>query len=399
MDYTNVDLLSREVHTYKPEPFYRWLLDHAPLYWDSINELWAVSRYEDVVFVSRNPQIFCSGHGSVPKIDLDTWPDEAMINLDGDPHTKQRALVMKGFTPGRISQWEDRARSVVTKLIDDILAKNGEPFDVVADLAAPLPMRMIGEMLGYPPERDKEVLEWTDIYVHGGDGPQYITEEVVESFANFCEFHEELMSQVRACPHVGNQDLLTLWLNAEIDGHKLTEEKIMFEHNLLLVGGSETTRNAISGGLYHLLRDPEQWQWLRDHPEGIDNAVEEIVRYICPFVRMRRTLTRDYEMHGRMMKEGDEIIMLYPAANRDPRVFEDPERFDVRRKFQKAKGPLSFGFGKHYCLGAALARLEIRVALEEILTRLPALSAVEDREVGLRESSFVRGIGSFYARA
>ena len=385
MSFADVDLLDLHVHTDNPEPLYEWLREEEPVFWDQVNEMWAVSRYEDVVFVSKHPEIFCSKHGVIPKLSLDIWPDAAMINQDGDAHTTQRNLVSEGFTPKRIKKIYDR----MVTMVDDLLLQmvdSPEP-DLVIDFARPLPMRIIGQMLGYPPEKDAEILDWTDIYVDGGCGPEYVTEEVADTFGLFVEFHEEIMEQRL---EKRGDDLISIWLDAEIDGHKLDEETLLYEHSLLLVGGSETTRNALSAGMQEILQDLPQWEALCADPGLIKNAVEEMIRWTTPFVRMRRTLACDYEMHGKKMREGEEVVMLYPAANRDPRVYADPQKFDIYRSFKKPS--LSFGYGKHYCLGAPLARLEIQVALERLCALTPQIRLREGVPGERRPSSFIRGL-------
>jgi cytochrome P450 family 142 subfamily A polypeptide 1 len=392
MEFNDVDLLAHDTHKLTAEPLYEWLREKAPLYRDEKNALWAVSRYDDVVFVSKHTEIFCNRFGVVPGIPLDRWPDEAMINLDGDEHTCQRALVSKGFTPRRIAALEDEIRTMVDDLIGRVAAQ-GE-CDLVRDFARPLPMRVIGQMLGYPPARNDEVLDWTDVYVHAGaGGMENITGEVMAAFGNFCSFHQEILADRKE--KRGN-DLISVWLDAEVDGKRLGEQKLLYEHNLLLVGGSETTRHAISIGMHELLKRPADLAFLTENPAAIPNAVEEMVRFACPFVRMQRTLLSDHTMHGRSMKEGDKIVVLYPAANRDPRVWDRPQEFDIRRSFDKPA--LSFGFGKHYCLGASLARLEIKVFLERVLPRLTDLRLVPDREAVDRPSAFIRGLVSLPVR-
>ena len=379
------DLMSLDLHIDDPEPFYEWLREEEPLFWDENNEIWAVSRYEDVVFCSRNTELFSSSQGVIPTLSLEIWPDAAMINLDGTDHTRQRNLVAKGFTPRRIAKLEARVQILVDALINRFCEAGS--CDLVTDFARPLPMRIIGEMLGYPAQKDGEILDWTDAFVRGGCGPEYIDDVIVEAFGMFCEYHEEILENRK---EAAGDDLISVWLNAEIDGERLDEETLLYEHSLLLVGGSETTRNTISGGLEALLQHPDQLAALKADPSLIPNAAEEMLRWTCPFIRMARTLTQDYEMHGKTMKAGQEVALLYPAANRDHRVFKDPHAFDIHRSFDKPG--LSFGYGKHYCLGAPLARMEIVLSIEAILGRLPDLRLKEDGVCSRRRSSFIRGL-------
>jgi len=390
MSFQGIDLNEIHVHGLSAEPLYEWLREKAPLFRDA-KDLWAVSRYDDVVYVSKHPEIFSSRFGVVPGVNLDMWPDEAMINLDGEEHTCQRGLVSKGFTPGRIAALESHIRAIVGELIDRVESR-GE-CDLVSAIARPLPMRVIGDMLGYPVERNDELLDITDVVVLGGNGPEHVTPEVAEQFMKFCTFHEELLAERK---EKRGDDLISVWLDAELDGKKLSEEKLLYEHNLLLVGGSETTRHAISGGMYQLLRRPADVAFLRESPQAIPNAVEEMVRWTTPFVRMQRTLLADHEMYGVTLKEGDKMLMIYPAANRDPRAFDRPQEFDVRRKFDKPA--LAFGLGKHYCLGASLARLEIRVFLEEVLRRCHDITVQPGFEPAVKPSCFVRGLSSLPVR-
>ena len=216
-------------------------------------------------------------------------------------------------------------------------------------------------------------------------------EHVVDAFQKFCMHHMEVIEERKANP---GDDLLSAWLRAEIDGERLTDTKILFEHNLLLVGGSETTRNSISLGLQELLKHRDQWQALIDDPSLIPNAIEEMIRWSSPFVRMRRTLTQDFEMHGKTMKKGDQIIMLYPAANRDPRIWENPQTFDIRRDFRKPS--LAFGFGKHYCIGAPLARLEMRIVVESLTQRMPDLALTPETVPVRKPSSFINAMAEMH---
>ena len=313
MSFADVDLIDIHVHGLDAEPFYEWLREEAPLYRDHKNELWAVSRYDDVVHVSKHTETFCSRFGVVPTVTLDDWPDEAMINKDGEAHRCQRNLVSKGFTPRRVAELEPRIREMTNTLLDRALDGPGE-FDLVASVARPLPMWVISELLGYPPERRDEILDVTDVLVQGGNGIAFVNEETASAFLAFTDFHNELLERRK---EQRGDDLISAWLDAELDGERLSEDKILHEHNLLLVGGSETTRHAISGGMYQLLSRPDDVALLRRHPQAIPNAVEEMVRWTTPFVRMQRTLLADHELHGTTMRAGDKILMIYPAANRE----------------------------------------------------------------------------------
>lgn len=389
-EFSQADLLSLDLHTQDPWEFYAWLRDEEPLFWDPNNELWAVSRYDDVLWVSRRTDLFCSGQGVIPKLGLDIWPDDAMINKDGDEHTCRRALVSKALTPRRVEELEPRIREIIDGLITNFIARGSA--DLVTEFSRPLPFRVIADMLGYPEDIVGDVLDWTDIYCGGGNGPAGVTEEVVDAFANFHGFHEGIVEERRACP---GKDLVSALLAAEVDGQKLTDDMLLWEHNLLLVGGSETTRSAIAIGMQALMAHPDQLAYLVanvDDQDVMNAAVEEMIRYACPFVRMRRTATQDVEFHGKTIKAGDEIVLLYPAANRDPRAFANPDVFDVRRDPEKPA--LSFGIGKHYCPGASLARLDTRLALEALLRRLPDLRLSQDAEPVRLRSCFVRSLTS-----
>jgi cytochrome P450 family 142 subfamily A polypeptide 1 len=227
--------------------------------------------------------------------------------------------------------------------------------------------------------------------VTGGQGPQHVTDEVNDAFGEFCEHHEQMVTERADNPT--DSDLLLVWMHAEIDGEKLDEDQLLFEHALLLAGGVETTRNAIAGGMEMLAKNPEQWAYLRanvDDEAVIGAAIEEIIRWVTPFANMFRTATRDVEIRGKKIKEGQMIGLMYPSANRDPRVFEDPYRFDVRRDPRTEKH-IAFGFGSHFCLGANLARLELRTALRALLRRFETVALKPGGRHEWSSSSFTRG--------
>jgi cytochrome P450 family 142 subfamily A polypeptide 1 len=223
-----------------------------------------------------------------------------------------------------------------------------------------------------------------------------VTDEVNDAFERFCEHHEE-MYQDRLAAGCTGQDILTIWINAELNGEKLDESQLLFEHVLLNTGGAETTRSAIAGGLERLSNDPKQYDALHEDPSLIPNAVEEILRWVCPFINMYRTATRDYDLHGKVIKEGQQVGLTYPAANRDPRHFKDPHTFNIFRDFSKESKHLSFGLGPHFCLGASLARMEIRLSLEEMTQRVKRIRIPEGKDVEYVSSSFTRGLTNYPA--
>jgi cytochrome P450 family 142 subfamily A polypeptide 1 len=373
-----IDLLDPDTHGPDALEVYDWLREHAPMYWDPINEIWCVSRYDDVIAVSRDPDTFTSSQGNLPKMP----PDPSFINTDGHIHRIRRGAIQHLFSPRAIAKLESHVRDATHELIDAIIETGAAEF--VNDVAAPLPMRIVGEMTGIPAEFHDDVRAWLDVFGSGGDGPTAVTEEVNEAFLKFGGLHMMLVEERLAEP---KDDLLSLWIHTEFDGQKLDDEALLFEHTMLVFGGSETTRNVISGGLEMLARHPDQRALLLARPDLIPNAVEEMVRWVSPFVRMSRTATRDAELGGVTIREGEEILMLYPAANRDPRKFDHPERFDVAREFKNK--PISFGYGRHFCLGAHLARMEARVVLEAVLARMPDFQLTATPE--WTRSSFVRG--------
>jgi len=369
---------------------YDHFLEHEPIYFDEKNQLWEVFRYDDIVTITRDTESFINAEGVRPGIP----GDPAMLYQDGEQHKQQRALVSSGFTPRQMRKMEDRAREIVKELVDEMLDQ--DEVDLVEDLAAVLPVRLICDMLGTPDDKQESVREWIGAMIPGGQGPDYVTDEVNDAFAQFVMHHEEMV-QARLAAGCTGSDILTIWMNAEINGQKLDESQLLFEHALLNAGGAETTRNAIAGGLERLSNDPKQYDALCEEPSFIPNAVEEIIRWVCPFVNMYRTAACDYELHGKVIKEGQQVGLTYAAANRDPRKFEDPHTFDIFRDFSKGAKHLSFGLGPHFCLGASLARLEVRLCLEEMTRRVKTIRIPEGRAVEYMSSSFTRGLAKFPA--
>lgn len=376
-----LDLMDNEMHAGDPWPLYTWLREEAPVYKDA-NGIWWVSRYDDVAHVAMNPELFTSQEGNRPLLP----PDESFIHLDGGHHRERRGLVQKYFTPAAVRKREGHVRACITELLDAVIDKGS--CDFVADVAAQLPLRLICEMTGIPPEEYATVHHALDVFVKGGQGPDFVTDELNESFIIWGGLHMMLSDDRRENP---KDDFITMWNNARVGGEPMNEDTILWEHTMMIVGGAETTRNAISGGLYALWCHPEQRQKLIDGTADFGNAAEEIIRWTTPFVSMSRTLTKDTVFQGHAMKKGEEIVMLYPPANRDPRKFDNPDVFDIEREFTNRV--MSFGIGKHVCVGAHLARLETKLMLEEMIKRMPDWAP--DGEPTWARSNFLRGMSSF----
>jgi cytochrome P450 len=357
---------------------------------------WAVTRYADLEAISSQPALFCSGRGAVSIPDVPADLNEfygSLISMDDPRHAKIRRIVSKAFTPRVLEQLVDQVRSVV----DDVLtrarrtaeAQDGA-IDVVADIAAPIPLRVICDMMGVPEEARATVLAQSNVILSGGD-PELIEDEndPVSAFLlagmELAGLMERLAAERLAHPQ---SDLTTALVTTEVDGERLSQQEIASFFILLLVAGNETTRNAISQGVLALHEHPDQRaRWAAD--PGLDRtAVEEVVRWTSPVTWMRRTATRDGEVNGHRFRAGDKFLLLYAAANRDPAVFRDPEVLDLARDPNPHVG---FGSkGPHFCLGAHLARRELAVTFRALFDRLPDLEITGEPD-RLR-SSFVNGV-------
>ena len=351
-----------------PYEGYQWLRDNDPVYWDSIHKLWGISRYEDIVAIEKDSALYTSIHGSRPA--TDQTDDTSMINRDDPDHQQQRMLVARQFTPRAVKQIESRIRQVVTELIDKVI-EQGE-CEAIESLASPLPAILIGEKLGFPPELWPKLREWSEVTMFESgqnppDGsPAPISEKSQTAIMEFSMTVLDLIAQRRAEP---KDDLISTWCHTEQGGRLWNEGEIISECLLLLDGGAETTRTVIGTIIRELALQPDQRQILIDRPEVLgETGVEEFIRWVTPILNMRRTVTKDHEFRGKEMKAGDQILLMYSSANRDPRVFDNPDTFDVTREHNHH---VSFGFGTHFCLGASLARIEIRVMFEELLKRMP----------------------------
>ena len=387
MGEATIDLLDGRWYAGHPYEEWAWMRANAPVYWDASSEVWAITRYHDILAIENDPQTFSSRRSPRPHGD----PLPMMISMDDPLHTRRRKLVNKGFTPRRVRDHEATVQRICAEIIDRALEK-GE-FDFVWDVAAPLPLLLIADMLGFPPESYDDLLEWSDDMIRGTTAhDEAAMEKAHRAGFAFREFQLGVIADRRAKPP--QDDLVSILCHSEIDGERLDDESIIQESLLILIGGDETSRHVITGGMLALLEHPEQQRVLVDDPSRLEVGVEELLRWVTPIKNMSRTVATDIELHGEQLHEGDQLILLYPSANRDEAVFEDPDVFDVTRD---PNPHLAFGFGPHFCLGASLARLELRVMFRELLTRMPTLE-LAGGDLPYRASNFIVGLESMPVR-
>jgi cytochrome P450 len=375
---------------------FRRLRDEAPVCFMEEPEIpmlgqgpgfWSVTRHADVMYVSRHPDLFCSGLGT-QVIDMPVELSEflgSMLNMDDPRHTRLRKIINRAFTPKRVAAI-DRDVRVKARQILAAISERGE-CDVVEELAAPLPLQIICEMMGIPEDSWHRVFELTNVILGAGD-PE-LTPDMATLLTAVMELAQMAQQVGEARLAEPTDDLVSAIMHAEVDGERLTPTEMASFFILLSTAGNETTRNAISHGLVLLTRHPEQRErWLAD-PEGVTpTAVEEIVRYATPVISFRRTATRDVELGDVTISEGDKVMLWYESANRDEGVFVEPDRFDVTRTPNEHVG---FGAGgPHFCLGANLARREIGVMFTELLQWLPDIHT--STEPDHLQSAFIHGI-------
>ena len=381
----HIDLMDGNWYAAQPHDDWTWMRANAPVYYDPNSDVWAVAKYDDILTVSRDPATFSSYKAPRPKTD----PLPMMISMDDPEHLNRRKLVNKGFTPKRVRDKLDQIDSLCDMIIDRVCEK-GE-CDFVWDIAAPLPLLLIGDMLGFPRESFDDLLEWSDDLIRGTStttSPEASEKAMLAGIA-FREFQMEVIADRRANP--GGDDLVSILCDAEVDGDRLDDESIVQESLLILIGGDETSRHVITGGMQALLEFPDERERLQaDLSGGIEVAVEEMLRWVTPIKNMARTTMADVQIRDQVIPEGSDIIMLYPSGNRDEEHFDDPFRFDVTRD---PNHHIAFGFGTHFCLGASLARLELKEMFTKVLTRLPDIEMrVPQSELPWRNSNFITGV-------
>jgi len=372
-----VDFLAAETWDDTMGERMRWLREHDPVHWSEVNQLWVVSKFADVTYVSKNNKIFCSGQGVRPGNPTKL----GLIDEDEPRHTQLRSLINKGFTPRMVRALETPFRQIVTETIDKVAGTGA--CDFVTDIAVPIPLLLIAEMLGIRTEDRQRFHHWSDALIAADgnlDNPE-IMAEATRAFMEYSAYLGEIIEDRRQHPR---DDLVSILVGAKDDGtlshidnalpmaasaehQALANDELIMILVVLLVAGNETTRNGISGGMQLLIENPGERRKLLARPELLESAVEEMVRLVSPVRTFGRTATVDTELRGRSIKKGQTVLLLYPSANHDPDEYDDPDTFRVDRN----PDHLGFGVGNHYCLGANLARMEMRVTFAELLRRLP----------------------------
>lgn len=380
-----------------PHEAFRLLRREAPVFWHEMpggeQGFYAITKYDDVVAISKDPGTFSSWRGStlmrdLPQEDLENTRT-IMLNMDPPQHSKYRKLVSQGFTPRMTARLEPKIRQTTRELLDRVTPR-GE-CDFVREIAAELPLIVIAELIGIPLEDRDKVFEWSNRLI-GFDDPEFGNTEASgkHAAAEMWLYAHELADKRAKDPR---DDFVSVLLMGEVDGEKLTQVEFDSFFLLLAVAGNETTRNLISGGMQALLEHPEQWQRLKSNPALLNPAVEEMLRWVSPVSHFKRVVTRDTEIRGQKLREGDKVILWYPSANRDEDHFPEPMTFDVGRT---PNNHLAFGIGEHFCLGANLARLEIRAIFEEVVRRMPDMEFAGP--VRRLRSNFINGVKEMRVR-
>jgi cytochrome P450 len=346
-----------------PEPDLARLRVESPVHWYEPGKFWALTRHADVQAVSRDAERFCSSGGVLMNDrDRDVMAADSILYVDPPVHSRYRKLVSRGFTARRVAALEEQVRRIARTLLDE--ADPGSEVDLVDALAAPLPLLVIAELLGVPPSDRAQFRVWSDAVMEAANE---ITDANALLALELMEYFDAALRERAVAPR---DDLLSVLVNAEVDGERLTNAEQLGFCMTLLVAGNETTRSAISGGLVALAEHPDQRARLAADPALMVTATEEVLRWVTPIAAMARTATSDVVVGGEQVNAGDYVVMIYLSANRDESVFgPDAGAFDVSRA---ANPHLTFGIGEHFCLGASLARLETKVFFEELLARFPS---------------------------
>ncbi|BBX16130.1 cytochrome [Mycolicibacterium duvalii] len=389
---TTVPLHSPDFYAGDPYPAYAELRNSTPVVWNETTEFWALLKYEDIRYVSGHPLLFSSTKGiTIPDPSMPEPIQEGnLIFTDPPRHRQLRKLINAGFTRRQVTLLEPKVREIVKGIVDDV--DPSRPYEFAEEIAAPLPTRMIAEMLGAPPEDWEQFRTWSDAAVGAAD-PDIEMDHLV-ALGELYEYFTELITLRRSGKLSGQDDLLSILAAAEVDGERLTDQDLLNFSFLLLVAGNETTRNLIALGTLALIENPDQFALLRANPDLMTCAVEEMLRFTSPVTHMARRATQDVEIRGQQIKAGDTVVMLYGSANRDEEIFgPTSEVFDITRN---PNPHIAFGAGEHACLGAQLARMEARIMFEVLLGTYPTIELTGD--VTRLRATMVPGVKSMPVR-
>jgi cholest-4-en-3-one 26-monooxygenase len=361
-----------------PHEYFRSLREHDPVHWQEERKLpgvpqgpgyWALTRHEDISQVSKDSKTFSSYVGTsvlseMRPRDLQNM-QEQLIHMDPPDHTELRTLINPHFKPSRIRDTEEQTRRIVQEVLDDLAGAS--TCDFVADVSAPISLRVLTNFLGVPDKHSKKFYKWTNKMIGAGDPGESSVFRARLAVLELFIYARLLARKRRKRP---NDDIYSTLVNGRFKDLPLDPLQLGMNFFLLVVAGNETTRNALSGGILALCQHPDQLERLGKEPELLPQAIEEILRWVTPVMQFRRTATRDTHIGEQAIRKGDKVVMYYGAANRDPRIFDDPECFDITRKVNPH---LAFGTGTHFCVGSHMARMGMRITLEEFLGRHPSL--------------------------
>ncbi|HIE60388.1 MAG TPA: cytochrome P450 [Microbacterium sp.] len=379
-----IDLLNPEFYVGDPHPAYRWMRENEPVFRDEKNALWGITTMADIRNVERMSDLFISSQGYRS---TDHPAEDSMIKKDDPGHAEQRKLISARFTPRAVRQREDEIRGIVVECLERIRARGSA--EVVDSLAARIPATLTCRLLGFPDSHWSLLDDWSAKLMRVDRLPfePRLMNDSTQAFVDMSEAAFELYESRRREPR---DDLMSLWAHADLGGSPMKFETIQWELGLVIPGGVDTTRTTIARSLILLSNRPDLWEQMVQKPSMIQSAVEELFRYITPLNNMFRVAARNTEINGQRIAAGDRLCLLYPSANRDETVFEDPDEI----RLDRSPNPhVAFGLGTHFCLGASLARITLRVFFEELTKRLDKLEAIAPPEY--EANVFIKGVRRF----
>jgi cholest-4-en-3-one 26-monooxygenase len=392
VDLSEIDLTdSRNYVESVPHQWFAELRRRAPVFWHEEADgpgFWCVTKYDDCVAVNRDYEHFSSAKKAtfIWEIEEELLDQQRLMMLNMDPplHTRYRRLVNKGFTPRMVATLEEKIHRTADEILDTVIEK-GE-CDFVTDVSAELPLIVIADLLGVPQEDRHNMFDWSNRMI-GQEDPEYqITPEIAQQSAmELYAYASALYATKRQNPH---EDLMSVLCEVEVEGEKLSELELELFFLLLTVAGNETTRNLMSGAMHAFFQHPDQWRKLVEDPSLLPGAVEEMLRFVSPVMNFRRQTTQAFDLRGQRIEEDQKVVFFHCSANRDEDVFEAPDRFDITRH---PNPHMAFGGGgPHFCLGANLARMEIRVMFQHLLDRVPDIH--QDGDAQRLQSAFINGV-------